>query len=44
MDWDSFMSALGAPSVDSLNVSQIEPLDKAVSLLTEGNIDDQKTI
>ena len=42
MDWDSFMSALGAPSVDSLNVSQIEPLDKAVSLLTEGNIDDQK--
>lgn len=42
MDWDSFMSVLGAGSVDTLNVSQLEPLAKAVELITEGNIDDQK--
>lgn len=42
MDWDSFMSVLGADNVDTLNVSQLEPLAKAVELITEGNIDDQK--
>ena len=42
MDWDSFMSVLGAGSVDTLNVSQLEPLAKAVELITEGNIDEQK--
>ena len=42
MDWDSFMSVLGANNVDTLNVSQLEPLAKAVELITEGNIDDQK--
>lgn len=42
MDWDSFMSVLGADNVDTLNVSQLEPLVKAVELITEGNIDDQK--
>ena len=42
MDWDSFMSVLGADNVDTLNVSQLESLAKAVELITEGNIDDQK--
>ena len=42
MDWDSFMSVLGADNVDTLNVSQLEPLAKAVELITEGDIDDQK--
>ena len=42
MDWDSFMSVLGANNVDTLNVSQLEPFAKAVELITEGNIDDQK--
>ncbi len=42
MDWDSFMAAIGLASVDSINVAQIEPLEKAVELMTEGSLEDQK--
>ena len=40
MDWDSFMAAIGLASVDSINVAQIEPLEKAVELMTEGSLEE----
>lgn len=42
IDWNGFFTALGTESPDSLNVAQFEPLQKAVSLIASGNLDDQK--
>lgn len=42
-DWDAVMGVFGLSGIDSLNLSQPEPFAKAVTLMTQGNLDEQKT-